>query len=443
MSSTRTRRRRLGVACVALALAATAATSASAEMYSLKECTVRAMQNALGPEQARANLQSAEADVTGARSGFLPRVDVGGSWTKPEETAEIRGGMLVSFDDSFWSANGSVSLELFDGLGTYNRWKAAHHGKDAAEGSYDRALQDVVLETETRYVGVLEKKALFDVAKEAVEVSAEQLKKTEAMRELGAATLADVYKAQVDHQNNLLTELGAERDLRVARASLATWMGLDPRTAIEIAEDEPWDDVPYSLEEAVERARERSPDLQASESQVSSNRHSVRAARAELLPSLSMFASGNFLNTEFGGWDDETTEWRYGLRLNWTLFDGFLTKANIRRAQSNVLRSTRAREDTERVVLFNVSQAWYDLEVARRAVEVAEVAVKSSEEDLRLAQERFRVGEGTILDVIDAGANLTRARSDLITSSYSARLVAARLRSSIGELTVPEEGLPE
>ncbi|MGQ0721688.1 MAG: TolC family protein, partial [Candidatus Eiseniibacteriota bacterium] len=127
----------------------------------------------------------------------------------------------------------------------------------------------------------------------------------------------------------------------------------------------------------------------------------------------------------------------YGLSLDFTLFDGFLTKSRIRRAQSDQLISERSVESTERDVIFAVRQAWLDLEIAREAIRVSEEAVQSSEEDLRLAQERFKIGEGTILDVIDAQVNLTRSRSNLVNATYDRRLAVTALRDAVGDVELP------
>jgi len=207
---------------------------------------------------------------------------------------------------------------------------------------------------------------------------------------------------------------------------------------MELEEQDPWEDVPYTLDEAIARAQEVNPDLSAAASQVDASKHAVRSARSTNWPALNLFANAGQTETEINAFSIDGAFWTYGIAARWTLFDGLLTKSRIRRAQSGLSLDRRQLETTERDVLFLVSQAWYDLEVARRAIEVGEVSVQSSEEDLRLASERFRIGEGTILDVIDAQVNLTRSRSDLVNSHAAARIVAARLRNAIGELPVPE-----
>jgi outer membrane protein TolC len=173
---------------------------------------------------------------------------------------------------------------------------------------------------------------------------------------------------------------------------------------------------------------------------MNASRASVRAAKSERYPSLSLNGSTNYFNFELNSFDDQHIEWQYGISMNFTVFDGLLTKGSIRRAEAQLLKARRGAEAQERDVILAVRQAWLDLEIARRSIDVGERAVRSSEEDQRLAGERYRLGEGTILDVIDAQVNLTRSRTDLVSARFDARVAQSRLRSAVGNLTVPAIG---
>jgi outer membrane protein TolC len=163
----------------------------------------------------------------------------------------------------------------------------------------------------------------------------------------------------------------------------------------------------------------------------------VAAAKSDRYPSLSLFGTANFNDSELQI-NDENSVWQYGLSLNFTVFDGLLTKSNIRRAEAQQLFSRRSVEVTRRQVLLAVRESYLDLEIARESIAVAEEAVRSSQEDLRFAQERYKIGEGTILDVIDAQVNLTRSRTDLVNATYDRRLAVSGLRNAIGDIPVPE-----
>ncbi len=415
------------------------ASPAAAEPLSLEECTRIALTRNLSAEQARGDLRAADAGVMQSRSAFLPRITAGGSWTKPEEKIEVFQGGEFRFYDETWSARASGSLTLFDGLGNWFNYASARDARSSARSRYTRARQDVVTETERLFFEVRRQEALSEVQAKAVELSTEQLKKTQAMKDLGAATQADVLKAEVDDSNNQLAQLRTQRDLEIAKATLSTYLGLDPRETLELSPEEPVLGEAMAVDAAIEQALSANASLAAARSNLSATRASVRAAKSERFPSLSLNASTNYFNFELEDFDDEHIEWQYGLSLDFTVFDGFLTKGSIRRAEADLLKARRAAESEERDVILAVRQAWLDLEIARRSIEVGERAVRSSEEDLRLAQERYRLGEGTILDVIDAQVNLTRSRTDLVSARFDARIAQSALRSAVGNLDVPEQ----
>lgn len=423
-----------GVLLAALAFPALAA----AEPLSLEACERLALKANLDAEQAQGALRSARADVTGARSRFLPQVTVSGSVTKPEERIDVFQGGELKFFDRTYSADAQARLTVFDGGNNWSSYRAATRGRDAAEDRLVAARQGVLYETAVRYYNVARQQELLEVATKATELSEEQLKKTRAMKDLGAATQADVYKAEVDRSTARLEEIRTRRDLRVALASLADLVGRSADEPVDILPLEPEETIPFDLAEARQRALERNPTLSASRYARDAEKSQVTAAKSARYPSLSVWGSNSYFNFELKDFDDEHNEWRLGASVSLTVFDGLLTKANIRRAQSGLAVAEKAVTSTRNSVLFVVEQTYLDLEVAKEAITVGQDGVRSSEEDLRLAQERFKIGEGTILDVIDAQVNLRRARSTLVSARYDARLAHAALMNAIGDVEVPE-----
>jgi outer membrane protein TolC len=447
----------------ALAAAAAALVSlpspAGAAPLSLPDCVRLALQNNLAVEQAQGNVRAADADVLGARAAFLPTLRLSGSAARREgaggdigELTRTAGADSTVNVDSLIAAQGeppeevrysvdaSANLLLFDGFGNVATYRQASRSRNAARSRSLDARQGVVFETERRFFEVLKTSELLDVQQEAANLSEEQLKKTRAMKELGAATQADVYKGEVDFANNRLEVLRAERNQAVARASLATYLGLDPGAGIELQAGDVQLETDVDQQAAVQRALELNPELEASRASAEALEAGVTAAKSGRWPSLSAFYGANYFDDDLVLRDlvrDEPITRSYGLSMSFQIFDGLVTKSRIRRAQSDLLTARRSAESAELDVRFAVRQAWLDLEIAREAILVSEEAVRSSEEDLRLAQERYKIGEGTILDVIDAQVNLTRSRSSLVNATYDRRLAVSALHDAIGDIPVP------
>jgi len=98
-----------------------------------------------------------------------------------------------------------------------------------------------------------------------------------------------------------------------------------------------------------------------------------------------------------------------------------------------VRKADIARQDAELKVAQAVSQAWIDLDLARRNVELAKNEVTSAEEDQRLFHARYQVGKSIALEDFDAAVRLFQARLAVLEAIYDYRIAEARLARASGK----------
>jgi len=72
-------------------------------------------------------------------------------------------------------------------------------------------------------------------------------------------------------------------------------------------------------------------------------------------------------------------------------------------------------------------------------IPINEEILTSAEEDLKLVSERYRLGSASILELLDAQVSVTRARVDLVSSKYDARIQEAYLKAQLGVLDIEFE----
>ena len=235
----------------------------------------------------------------------------------------------------------------------------------------------------------------------------------------GLATLPDVLEARsatAQAQYNLQAVLGAEE---IARGNLATALGMPAATRIRV---QPLGEVPTpeslsdTVEEALRRALEQRPDLQAQAAQVRLVQAEGQQARAAFYPSLSVSAgpSAQSLyilqqNLPWGHTADLTGG--VTLSLNWTLFDGGArrsrlaeTEAHIREAQARVGVAHDQIED-------QVWTAYSNLNTAFRQREAAAALMTAAAQSYSAALESYNYGVRNLLDVTNAQRVLAQARS--------------------------------
>ena len=340
----------------------------------------------------------------------------------------------------FESKNASLStnLTLFSG---FSRWAAMRRTKadlhaDESMLEYQHAL--LVQDVSNRYMDLVKAKRRVEVAEEAEALALAQLERSETYFELGISTRSDVLQQKVNHQNTKLTTVRERNTLANAFVLLAHAMGIPSsrRFDIEVLAPAAEEMVVPELSPLVEQAYAQRLDLAASELNVDGRSAGVTEARSTFWPSVQAFAQYSRSSSEspqtlrLGASENDALTW--GLQGRWSLWDRFATKEASRQA---VAAKRRAEYDL-RIAQLNVEaevvSIHNNLVEAVEAYQVATQTVEQAEEDLRLSEERFRVGAGTSLDVINAQVGLAQARRDVVDAQIEYMKAQQQLRRATG-----------
>ncbi|MGI4790782.1 MAG: TolC family protein, partial [Janthinobacterium lividum] len=155
----------------------------------------------------------------------------------------------------------------------------------------------------------------------------------------------------------------------------------------------------------------------------------VKLAGASLLPSLSVVGTGDYNGYTSGASHDNAT---LSAVLGIPLYDGGTTKAKIREAQSDLRSQQVTLSQLQENVAVEVRQALANIFDAQTRASSAGLGAQQAEEAYRLANVRYQNGIGTILDVVNAQAQLAQARSNLLNAQYDYQTSLAQLTRAIG-----------
>ena len=121
------------------------------------------------------------------------------------------------------------------------------------------------------------------------------------------------------------------------------------------------------------------------------------------------------------------------MRLTIPVFDGGLIRSEVDREKTEL---EKVRQE-ERLVRLNISREVRDarLSVVNTSdrIKVAEKAIESARETVRVERLKFVAGSGTTTDVIDSRTALLRAESDYYQALYDREIALASLRKAMGE----------
>ena len=332
----------------------------------------------------------------------------------------------------------SLNQILYDGGKWWNRIRQAKATYRSQEWNYRATRQDIILQVTQRYFELLKALQLQEVYNKSLESNREQYHKTQAMYEVGSVAQVDVYRAKVNLGQAQIKAINQKNQVLIAKSNLNVVLGRRPNLPLDIAQVEvPLEDFTGTLEDAKHIAVGHNPVLHSLEQQISANHFAIKVARGDYLPTISAQARYSRFNTlldrVYSGWD-KNYGWNMSLSVSWNFFNGFQREANLERQNLNYLISEENFRDQQRQLFQQVEQAYLNLQAYKQIFKINDENVKAAREDLRLAKERYRVGSGTLLEVIDAQVALTQSEATLVSTKYDDMIALVQLYNAMGIL---------
>ena len=315
----------------------------------------------------------------------------------------------------------------------------------AANLGFNRSHQDVAFRVQRTFYGLTGIRARIAVAQSSLEAARAVEGAAESRSKLGLETVPDVLLARqqaVQAEFDLEEVAAKERDAQVA---LAESMGILPTTPLQVVDFSALT-LPTALEESVERtidrALEQRPDLLAKVALVREKEAAVRRARADYYPTLSLGADvgGELARSRFeaGG---VTTNWSNtaqptygaGFNLAWQIFDGGARKRKVELAEAERRIAEQEVSAARDRAINQVWKAYTDARLAFRRLDVASALVKASESSYEAILRSYRLGLSTLVDLLAARRELSRARFQEVDTKLSLLDASVTLAFSTGE----------
>src|SRR2546430_16939502 len=398
----------------------------------LQEAVRRALDVQPAMVQARGEQRNAGASGRSAWGAFLPTVNTNASAAR-SNTSSVRSGTTDTLPPLYSYSGGlSASLVLFDGFSRFANLRAASASQDAAAAGVVNQRYQVTAATAQVFFTALANEELVRVAQAQVDRAKAELQTAVNKFQAGAATRSDTLTATVDLGNARLTLLQAQANLATAQANLGRQVGVDQLVrAVPDSAVPPLPDTTTMRASALPTA----PLIKQAEAQASATGARVWSARSQYWPTLSVSYDNNRtglgsptlpLFTTYA----ETFTWRFG--VSWTLFNGFgREQAQVSAGVAHDVALAQA-ADARRQVNAQYTQQLAALFTAWAQIAIAGADVAAATEAVRVQQERYRLGAGTLLDLLTAQANLTQAAVSQVQARYTYLIARAQLEAIVG-----------
>ncbi|MHB8066837.1 MAG: TolC family protein [Desulfobaccales bacterium] len=433
------------LALLALGPTVAAAGEASGGRLSLQQAMEIALKEHPSLKESKEKVNAAKYQIGSARAAYLPQVTYTNNvyWGNafPATSGAVSGGppglgsSLGGSTTDFYVNRFSLSQLLYDfgkTPGQINQSRANFH---QTEEDYAGNRQQVVLDARTAYFGYLAAQRARKVTEETVRQNQELVKQAQGFYTVGLKAKIDVTKAEANLYNAEADLIKAKNAVDLTKVSLMTAMGLRtfPFEGVEdVMEVTP---QPQSLAELKAQALNRRPEILKNRYQQDFNKAAYQVARAGWFPTVSSLAAYGWSapNAPFGSSSFDNKSWWVGAGVTLPLFDGLLTYHNVKTANANSRATLADAELLSQNINKDVEQRYLDLTAAWQLIRATKKALEAARENYRLAQGRYQVGVGSIIEVTDAQVQFFQADLKFVQALYDYRVAEAQLDKAIGK----------
>lgn len=407
------------------------------ELWSLEECINYAYENNIQIKQSILEVENADRDLHQSKVNLIPsfNASVGqnfGWGRSPDPQTNIY--TTQQSNQTFFGINTDVTL--FQGLQQVNNIKQKHFDYLASKYDSDKIRNDMSLFIAASYLSILFNLELVNNAQRQVDISEEQIDRTEKQVEAGAVARGSLYDIQAQGANEEANLITAKNNLMLAYLDLMQLLDLEANQDFDIEKPKlnitgtPTLIPPQMI---FNTSLGIMPEIKSAEYKVMSAERGF--ARAKGYNSPRLYATGQYgtnysnrIYTDFldpdspvVAFDQQFKDNRNGalfIGLAIPIFNGYQVATNVQKSRIYKEIAELNLENEKNVLRKNIEQAYADASAAYQTYIARFKSVNAFTEAFKYTEEKFDVGMVTSTDYNVAKIQLNNAESELASSKY-------------------------
>ena len=347
----------------------------AAKQWSLEECIRYAIENNIDLKQKELEQKSREVDLHTSKYSWLPSVNASVGENFGFGRSESKDGLIVDRNSANTTAGIQLSMPIFDGLKIPNDIAARKLDLKASIETLNKAKEDLSINVASYYLQVLYNKEMLKIAQLQVDLSSEQVTKTEALYNAGKIPVSQLYdmKAQLAKDEVTLTE--SQNNVKLALLDLAQSLELERAGEnFDVLEPENGDAIERYMssiippDQVYDHAVTFKPQIKEQQYLLESQKKALRIAQAGYYPKLNLsagystgyyhnFGDGDYNNAPFSDQLKNNGQKSIGLSLSIPIFNRFQVRNSVRTARLSITNRELMMENSKKSLYKEIQQA--------------------------------------------------------------------------------------
>ncbi|WP_196594575.1 TolC family protein [Pectinatus sottacetonis] len=393
---------------------------------SLDESVQMALQNNLEIQIAAKKEDTAKYNLAGAKAKKRLTISLGSNFS-------ISDGITDGIKKQFERDNtNSLSLNYPLYSAGKNNLNVNIQEQTLLQSSLNtqRTAENIAYNTIKAYYDILEADQDINVDKESVNNYTQHLKNVQELYSAGSIPKSDLLRSQVALSNAKQTLIKAKNTYDINVITFKNIIKLNRDEPLYLTDTFKYRAFIKPLSYCLLYAAKHRKDLEQAKIDCNIAQKNIELAKTDYKPTVNASISTDWTNQPTPTERDH--DYTVGIAASWDVFDNGLTKSSINSAQSVLEQKQLALQEKADDIDLEVRQAYLNMNEAKKRFNSTQTAIDQAEEDLFIAQEKYRVGAGIILDIIDAQLALSTARLNQISAQYDYARDKAQLKNAMG-----------
>ena len=413
---------------------------AQTRQWTLKDCIDYAMQHNISLQKQRVAVKSAEEEVLHSKAGLLPSVSASTSqnvnyrpWPETGEARVANGSVQSSVDKVSYNGTYVINAQWTIWNGNRNRNTIALNKLGASKAEADAMVSAATIQERIAqlYVQILYSSEAISVSKQALETSTQNEERGKEMLNVGKMSKADLAQLIAQRAQEEYNVLSAQSTLADFKRQLNQLLQITDSAPFEVAVPAATDEMALesipSVSEVYGQAISWRPELKAAQLAINESELSIKIARAQNLPTLSLGASmgtntTSMSNKEWGTQLKTNFDMGAGVTLSIPIFDNRSKRTAVNKAMFEKQSSMLELQDKQTTLYSNIEECWLQATNNQNKYKAAKISVESAQQSYDLLNEQFKLGLKNIIELMTGKNNLVTAQQNELQSKYLAIL---------------------
>lgn len=387
--------------------------------------------------------EAASKRVSQFKGAILPKAQIIGNMTHYTKDQRLYpatfNGEAGVFSPNIATGEVMVSIPLYNGGRLIKQVEASELLYMASQKQLSRSIDEIIYNVTSVYYSILAQKKVIGSLEFSLKALVSHLEKINQMLSVGKATNVDKLRTEVriaDIKQQIIKEKNL---LAVQHRILGNILGISDEV-ISISDDENlgihYDFATPNLSDALEKALANRGDYLSALNAMKAQEKNIQAVKTFKLPTLSIQGSyaGKFgFSPTTGSGEKDVYYGKVGVMADFSLFDGFQTDSKIRE-QMAIYNSLKMKLISLKMqIKLEIETAILNINSLMERSRAILKTIDQAKESLRIEEEKYTFGKGSIMDILDAQSALLESEKNFYKIQADFHIALAQLNFSMGE----------